>query len=759
MISRAWKNLPVGALAAVLASAAVFPGALPSQQAPRKALTVERIYGDPALGGSLAVGQAWSPDGSLLTYMDLTPHAWQFAAIDMANGQRRAIIPTEKFTELLIGTRAGIIPLPAEAGTQATGLGRHAPPSYLWSPRGDLLVFSLHDGLLAYDLKKQEPRTLLPSGKPLSDVKFSPDGRMVSFVRDHSIHVVAVEGGEEHNVTGAGSEELRRGELDWVYPEELGCRTAYWWSPDSTQIAFYEMDERHVAFYPMISFQGLDAVVQPERYPRAGTNNPVVRVGVVDVAPEKEPRPPRWMDTGAEKNIYLPRVEWLPDSKQVIIQRLNRAQNQLDLLLADAASGRSDTILRENDPYWVNVTTDPVFLDAGKRFLWTSERDGFRHIYLYSSDGKLERQLTKGDWEVTEIAGADEKAGAVYFVATEKSPLEHHLYRLPLAGGPPQRLTREDGTHGISMAPDAKHYLDTYSNVMTPPREDVYRADGSRLAVLTENVLPELADYGLVKPEFHTITGPSGAKLSTMMIRPPNFDASRKYPVLIYTYGGPGSQVVRNAWDPVPRRWQQFLWHQMMAQKGYIIFELDNRGSPARGHAFETAIFHHLGRVELEDQLAGVAYLKSLPYVNPARIGIWGWSYGGFMTLTAMLRAPDVFKAGFAGSPVTQWRLYDTIYTERYMGHPTSSQENSNNYKDSSPVTHAAGLQGKLLIAFGTGDDNVHFDNSMELQEAFIKAGRYAEFMFYPDRGHGISDSEARIHLFLHITQFFLDNL
>jgi dipeptidyl-peptidase-4 len=755
------KSSHIFTLAVPLLGAALFPLTLSAQQAsPRgRELSVERIYGNPPLGGTLATGVVWSPDGALLSFMELGPKTWQLAAIDTATGQRRALIPPENFAELLVGTRAGIFPLPAEAG-QATGAARHAPPSYLWSPRGDQLLFIVFpSGAFLYDLKTQQARPLITGDKRISDVRFSPDGKKVSCVRDHSVYIVEVDKGLERNVTGAGSEEVRRGELDWVYPEELDCRTAYWWSPDSRQIAFLEMDEHLVTEYPLVTYQGLDALYQPQRYPRAGGPNPVVRVGVVEVEPGKISNAPHWIDTGEDKDIYLPRVAWLPDSKHLAIQRVNRAQNHLDVLLADAATGRSETLLQEKDAYWINVAGDPIYLNGGKQFLWTSERDGFNHIYLYAADGKLLRQITRGEWVVTEIAGVDESAGLVYFVATEKSPLERHLCSVPLAGGAVRRVTRETGTHDVSMAPGAKHYLDTYSNLMTPPRQDVYSTSGTRVAVLAENAVPELAEYKLSKPGFGTVAGPEGVTLHTMMIRPPDFDAARKYPVLVFTYGGPGNQIVRDVWEAVPRRWQTFLWHQMMAQKGYIIFELDNRGSTARGHAFETPIYRHLGRVELEDQLAGVNYLKSLPYVDSARIGIWGWSYGGYMTLTAILRAPGVFKAGFAGAPVTNWRFYDTIYTERYMGHPVASQENLNNYADSSPVTHAAALRGKLLIAFGTGDDNVHDANAMEMQNAFIHAERYAEFSFYPDRGHPISDTEARVHLFRRVTQFFLDNL
>jgi dipeptidyl-peptidase-4 len=497
----------------------------------------------------------------------------------------------------------------------------------------------------------------------------------------------------------------------------------------------------------MVNYLSYTGQTETMRYPKAGDANPFVQVGVVRVQGGK----PRWMGTGSNKDVYIPRVAWLRDSKRLAIQRLNRAQTKLELLFADAATGKARVILAEEDPHWVNVFDDPYFFEDGKRFLWSSERDGFRHLYLYDLSGKLERQVTRGAWAVTDLAGVDERNGAVYFTATEKSPIERHLYRAGFDGATVTRITREDGTHGIAMAPDARHYADSYSNATTPPRQDLYRADGTRVLAINENRVAELDQYGLQPVEFFVVRGADGTELHAMMIKPPDFNPSRKYPVLIYTYGGPHAQIVRNAWGGT-----NFLWHQMLAQKGFLIFGLDNRGMAGRGHAFETSIHRRMGETELADQLAGVNYLKSLAYVDGARLGIWGWSYGGYMTCYAMLNAPDVFKAGFAGAPVTDWRQYDTIYTERYMARP---QDNPDGYKRSSPVNQAAQLKGKLLIAHGTGDDNVHYANTVQLGEEFIRAGRYAEILVYPGRGHGISDRTARLHLMNRVTRFFLDNL
>jgi dipeptidyl-peptidase-4 len=468
------------------------------------------------------------------------------------------------------------------------------------------------------------------------------------------------------------------------------------------------------------------------------------------------------MDTGADTDVYLARVDWLRDSRHLAIQRLNREQKRLDLLFFDISSAASRTILAESDQYWVNISDDLYFFSDGKRFLWSSERTGLRHYYLYDLAGKELGQLTRGDWGITGTSGfgpgaashpaVDEAHGYVYFLSNKDDVRDTQLYRVSLADKSIARITPEPGTHDVILAPNDSGFIDKYSNAMTPPRQQLHRADGSRVAVINENKVAELSTYELSPVEFVNVAADDGTKLYAMTIKPPNFDASRKYPVLVDVYGGPQVQYVKNEWGG-----SNFLWLETMAQKGFLIFALDNRGSYNRGHAFETPIYHQFGKVELEDQLAGVKYLESLPYVDGTRIGIWGWSYGGYMTLEAMFKAPDVFKAGVSVAPVSDWRLYDTIYTERYMGRP---QEDSAGYQESSPVNQAAGLKGKLMLAHGTGDDNVHFANTSEVINELIENGKYpADLAIFPGRGHPIADRPARIQLFEQITQFFMNNL
>ena len=724
-----------------------FSGQEPAAQPPTppKPFTIETIWGDPNLNGHLTRGIAWTPDTKQFSYFNDSPPGRTREArselwiTEIASGKSRALIPAEKLESLLPA---------AEKATQATGLGRHAPAQYQWAPNGTALLFQGATALVWFNLNTQTPRTLVSGKDEIADPKISPDGRYVSFVRNHNLWMVSVADGNERALTQGGTEEMRKGELDWVYPEELDLTTAYWWSPDSSAIAYLELDEREVAKYPLLEFSSPTGEAEEEPYPPVGGANPVVHVFVAPVNGGE----PRAMDTGENADIYLARVDWLTDSKHVAIQRLNRTQTVLDLLIGDISSGEARTLLTESDQYWINISNDLHFLKDGKRFLWSSERSGYRHLYLYDLEGKQLAQLTKGEWEVTGVNGIDESRSLVYFTATAKSPLERHLFRVSLDGGSAvSRITIHDGTHGVNMAPDTSIFVDTYSDTMNPPRQDLVRADGSRLRVINENKVPELAAFHLSPVQFLSVKSHDSVPLNAMMIKPPDFDAAKKYPVIVYTYGGPHAQVVLNAWGG-----RGFLWHQFMAQKGFIIFALDNRGSAGRGHIFEEPIHFHLGAMELSDQRDGVAYLKSLAYVDPDRIGIWGWSYGGHMTLHAMFEAPEDFKVGFAGGPVTDWHFYDTIYTERYMGLLPEREES---YRESSPITHAAGLKGKLLIAHGTGDDNVHFANTLSLIDKLIQAGKYVEVMPFPGRGHGVSDPPARILLMRRVSQFFQDNL
>jgi dipeptidyl-peptidase 4 len=743
MPNSARRNVAVIAATVFLLLLAHAPAIMAQQAAHAGELTVDRIYGQPSLSGRLTRGVWWTPDGRKISFIDVKGQGKEAMAelweMDAATGERSLLVSAEKLESIL--------PAPAGKQSQATGAGRHAPPQYQWAPGGEALLFEGANSLGWFELKSQTAKVLVTGKDEISDMKISPNGQYVSFVRGHNLWLVSTADGKERAFTTGGTEEIRKGELDWVYPEELELFTAYWWAPDSNSIAYLEMNESKVTEFPLVNFESYTGESEQQRYPVAGGNNPVVRVLVGSVNGGE----PRVMDIGAETDIYIPRVNWLPDAKRIAIQRLNRAQNELNLLIADAGSGKTSVLLSEKDPAWINVSDDLQFLKDGKRFLWTSERFGYRHIYLYGMDGKEHVQLTKGDWEVSRIAGVDEAKGVVYFTAKEKSPIESHLYRVALDGKGFSRITKDEGTHSVQVSPDAQYYVDTYSNSSTPQRQELYRTDGAKTATLNENNVAELAQFHLSPLEFLTVAAKDGMALNCYLIKPPQFDPTKKYPVIVFTYGGPHAQVVMNAWQG-----PTLLWHEMMAQKGYVIFALDNRGSAGRGHVFEAPIHYRFGIDALSDQGDGVAWLKKQPWVDGKRIGIWGWSFGGFMATLAMLEAPDDFKVGFAGGPVTDWHFYDSIYTERYMGLP---KEHEQDYVNCSPVKYAAGLKGRLLIAHGTGDDNVHYSNTLTLIDDLIREGKYVEVIAAPGRGHGVSDPPARKIVWDRVTQFFLNNL
>jgi dipeptidyl-peptidase-4 len=746
-----WRTCAIWSAAAVGLALINCPVAGAQATASSKQLTVERIYASPSLSGYLTDGVEWSPDGKRVSFFQDDSQDSSKTALwtmDASTGEKSVLVDGAKLSTLLRPE--------ASAAIQSTGLGRVTPENYFWAPDGNALLFKSGGRLVWLDLRSMTAKTLLDSSTNVSDPKISPDSTWVSYLQNENIWLVSVATGAAKQLTTSGSEDLLKGQLDWVYPEELDLGTAYWWSPDSRKIAFLEFDEKPVTKYPVVD---MNAALEMTRYPQAGEANPIVRVGVQPIAGGE----PKWIDTGANTDIYIPRVDWVPDGKSLLIERIDRTQKQLDLLLADAATAESHAILSETDPYWINVSDLPIrFFADGKRFLWSSERSGFCHLYIYDTSGKMLDQLTSGDWQVSGSEGfgpsvgdhleLDERGGYVDFISNKDNAIEQQVYRVSLKDKTVTRATTQAGVHVPLLAPGGGAFVDTFSDAMTPPRQSLMRMDGTEVAAINRNPVPELADYHLSPVEFLSVRAEDGTELHASMIKPPDFDPAEKYPVIVYVYGGPDVQNVTNAWG-----YDEFLWHEMMAEKGYLIFSLDNRGSYGRGHRFETPLYHHFGKVELADQLAGANYLKTLPYVDASRIGIYGSSYGGYMTLEAMFAAGDVFKAGAAVAPVSDWRLYDTIYTERYMGRP---QDNAAGYDDSSPVNLTATLKGKLMLAHGTGDDNVHFANTAEVLNKLILQGTYAsDLVILPGRGHGMEDVPARIELFNELTKFFLQNL
>jgi dipeptidyl-peptidase 4 len=576
------------------------------------------------------------------------------------------------------------------------------------------------------------------------DPKISPDGASILYRHDFNLYVLQVSDRKVTQLTSDGTPTLMNGKLDWVYPEELDLGTASWWSPDSKFVAYFQFNVSKEFMYPQADLLGERAVAEPERYPQAGTSNAQVKLGVVNATGGHT----TWMDLGDTDYTLLARVNWLADSKTLAVQRLTRVQDQLELLFLDRSSGAGRTVLTEKSKTWINVSDDAHFLTGRNEFLWSSEASGYRHLFLYSYSGERIRQLTSGDWEVRRVVALDEAKREVYFTSGQESPLEDHLYRVSLDGGLPIRLTQEPGTHSVNADQQGSYYLDTWSSVTNPPRTTLHDAAGKQIAVFRAADRKVIDEYAILPTEFVKVTAPDGTLLYAKLIKPAEFEPTKKYPVVVFIYGGPHAQSVRDGWSGLS-------WEQVLAHQGYVIWQLDNRGSSGRGHQFEEPLYRELGRVELADQRAGVDKLIGLGFADPKRVGIFGWSYGGFMTLYSLLHAPEVFKAGIAGAPVTDFRNYDTIYTERYLGLPG---ENKVGYDKSSNVLAADKLQGKLLIIHNFEDDNVLFQNSLQMTNALQKADKQFDFMLFPQKSHGVG-GPVRKTMYEGMTEFFNKNL
>ncbi|MFQ5866346.1 MAG: S9 family peptidase, partial [bacterium] len=574
-------------------------------------------------------------------------------------------------------------------------------------------------------------------------------GKSIAFVRDNNLVLMELKSGKETQLTHDGHEHVLNGHFDWVYEEEFSIIEGWQWSPDGNYIAYWQIDERRVPGFDIVHYDSLHLNWNRMRYPKAGDPNSIVRIGVVHVKTGKN----IWMDIGTEDDIYLPRIKWLPNSKKLTILRLNRLQNKIDLLLGNVTTGKTEVIFTDSDKKWLDVDDDLRFLKKSNQFLWTSEKDGYKHIYLYDLEGNLVRQVTQGEWEVRKVVAVDEKNQFIYFTATEKSPLENHLYRIDFYGKDFQRITNMPGWHSVNFSPNFKTYLDTYSQINVPPKVGLFTNTGKLRKIVVENPLDVLTEYRMNHYEFFTLETSDGVTLNAWMLKPPDFAENKKYPVLMYVYGGPGSQTVRNRWGG-----KRHLWFQLLAQKGYLVVSVDNRGTGARGAAFKKITYRNLGHWEVHDQIEAAKYLASLPYVDKNRIGIFGWSYGGYMSCLCLFKGNDIFKAAISVAPVTHWKFYDTIYTERYMQTP---QLNPWGYENSSPLKYAKNLKGNLLLIHGTADDNVHFQNSVALVNELIAHNKQFETMFYPGRYHGIRErtKNTQEHIYTLMTDFLLEKL
>ena len=601
-----------------------------------------------------------------------------------------------------------------------------------------------------YDLKNKKLSPLSENGKQRL-ASFSPDGSKVAFMRDNNLFIKDLNSGKELQFTTDGEvNKIINGAPDWVYEEEFSFTKAFEWAPDGQKIAFIRFDESKVKEYELTYYGQLYPRHYKYKYPKAGEDNSVVSVKVYDLASKKTQN----MDIGSNTDIYIPRIKWTSKPGVLSIQRLNRLQNKWEILLADANSGKTKVLYSEANKYYIDITDNLYFLSNNEGFIFTSEKDGYNHIYYYDMQGHEISRLTKGKFDVTEVYGLDEKKKMLYYQAAYSSPLNREIFAVNLKTLKTKHLSTRTGTNEAEFSSGFKYYVNTFSAANTPHIISVHNATGKELYVLEDNaeLQKRMKEYNFSPKTFFTIKTDNNIELNAWMIKPTDFDSSKRYPVFMYLYGGPGSQTVTNSWG-----WSNYIWFEMLAQKGYIVVSVDNRGTGARGEEFKKCTYLQLGKLETIDQINANKYLGSLPYVDSKRIGIFGWSFGGYMSTLCMTKGADYFKAGIAVAPVTNWRYYDNIYTERFMRTP---QENANGYDDNSPITYAGKLKGKFLLVHGLADDNVHPQNSMDLITALVGNKKQFEMQLYPNNNHGIYTGRyTRYHLFTRMTNFVLENL
>ncbi len=578
--------------------------------------------------------------------------------------------------------------------------------------------------------------------------EFSPDGKKVLYIQNNNIYIYNISDGKITQVTNDGKKNsIINGTSDWVYEEELGLSKAFSWSADSKLIAYMKFDESKVKEMNLTFYNDLYPSESSYKYPKAGEDNSVVTVWTYDFENGKTVK----ADVGSNTDQYIARIKFTPDNILSII-RLNRLQNKLDILFSDAKTGKTNVVFTEEAKYYISESYDLTFLKDGK-FIRMSDRDGFAHIYLHEKSGQIKNQVTKGSFDVSEMKGVDEEAGSAYYTAFSTDGIEKDLFVINLNGSGKKQLSYKDGFNNAGFSSDFKYYILSHSDANTPGSYELKRKDGTLVKTLEDNqaLIEKMKEYNFVQKEFFKFNTSDGVELNGWIMKPHNIQADKKYPVLIYVYGGPGSQSVTSSFGSF-----DFVWYQMLCQKGYIVACVDGRGTGGRGTEFEKQIYGNMGKLELNDQIEGAKYLASLPYVDKDRIGIWGWSFGGYMSALSITAGADYFKTAVSVAPVTNFRYYDNIYTERYLGLP---KDNPSGYDDNAPTNYADKFKGNLLIVHGSTDDNVHYQNTMEFTNALIKANKQFEMQIYPNRNHNIGGGNTRYHLFKRITEYLFKNL
>lgn len=720
-----------------------------SSFAQEERLALDWIFSDEGRSAMAMPRHAWLDSETLVTYDTRLPkHERTLMTVNAANGRTRQLVAADRAIDQMVEV------LTPEERYEELGWPNAFDSGGRWA------VYAKSDDIVLLDLRNAEVVPVAVTDAKETSPRFSPDGQWLGFVRDNDIYVYNIDAKEEKRLTTDGTDTLMNGSVSWVYWEELLNRSdrGYTWSPDSRSIAYLQTDDSGVGEMHYVHFEPNLPRVIKQRHAKPGEANPKVRAGVVDLADAST----TWIDLGANIYEYLPRIKWLPDSARLAVQTMNRAQTVIDVFIADARTGAASHLMRETDPGWVNVHDDLYFLDGGEQFIWRSERDGFSHLYLFNLSGELVRQVTDGEWALRPSGGArdmsqavsaiDNDAGLIYFTALEKASTERHLYRVGFDGQDLQRISAEDGVHAIWFSPDGKRYVDQHSALDKTPSLRVRNADGTETVTIADagTAIPDRFD--LLDWELFTINARDGFEMPAMMLKPRFFDPDTQYPVVTYVYGGPSAPTVANAWQGRARGY----FHQLLADNGVIVFLVDNRSAAGKSKIDANTIVNQLyGPVELNDLLDGIEWLKAQPYVDDERVGIWGWSGGGTMTLQSMTSSKE-FAAGAAVAPVTDWHYYDTIYTERYMKRP---QDNAPGYESTSHAKRAAELHGRLLLVHGTYDDNVHPQNSWAFSDGLIEAGITFDMMIYPMRKHGISDDAAQLHVFKSMYEFWERNL
>ncbi|MCL1049904.1 S9 family peptidase [Shewanella abyssi] len=736
-----WMNLLLATLPMVMVSPAIAQST--ANKGGDKPLTIERMYASPALAGTSPRGLKLSPDGKRVTYLagrKDDQHFYDLWQMDVASGKQRLLLDADKLV-------AGELSDEEKARRERQRIYGQGIMEYFWADDSQAILIPASGQLYYFSVNSNQVKLLNTGEGFATDARLSPKGNLVSFVREQNLYVLDLKNEKITALTTDGGGAIKNAMAEFVAQEEMGRMTGYWWSPDESAIAYTRIDESGVEQVTRNEIYADGIKLTEQRYPYAGKNNVKIELGVVSLNDKKV----AWVDLGKETDIYLPRVKWLPDSKRLSYQWQTRDQQALDLRVVNIDDiKRNKNLVQERSQAWVNLNDDLHFLKQQKAFIWGSERDGFNHLYLIGLDGKVIRQLTKGEWAVDGVEFIDEKAGQVYFTGRQTKVTEKQLYRVAIAGGKVESISTRSGMHSTVFADNQAVYLDYFSSLSQPPQVSLHNNSGKRLAWVEQNEVKSghpLYDYfGLWQvPEFGELTAEDGQALQYRMFKPSHFDASKKYPVVVRVYGGPHAQLVTNSWS------HQDYFTQHLLQQGFIVYQLDNRGSAHRGTQFEYVIYKQLGEAEVNDQKVGVDYLRSLPFVDGDNIAIYGHSYGGYMALMSLFKAPDYFKAAISGAPVSDWSLYDTHYTERYLSHPDT---NAKGYEASSVLPYVKGYQSGLLMYHGMADDNVLFENSTRVYKALQDEGKLFQMIDYPGSKHSMRGEKVRVHLYRSLADF-----